>query len=88
MMKSDREHDTTENALLAGELEACRRDLCSFCVNQAGRWGPAERKARKNGKLIRWQHLFDGDKDNTARCAAAGSREREFQLRKKGSKSK
>ena len=71
------------NELLTAELETTRRELCTFCANSAGRWSPAERKARKNGRLIRWQHLFDGEKDNAALCEAWKSREREFQREKK-----
>lgn len=39
------------------ELENVRADLCSFCLSsrlKGSRYTVATRKARKNGKLIRW----------------------------------
>lgn len=63
------------------ELEAVRQDLCEFCFFAIANchYSHATRKARKNGKLIRWEHVFDGDKSNAIACLAGASREREFQ---------
>jgi hypothetical protein len=74
------------------ELEAVRRDLCQFCLastqpahdSPVPRYSAAYRKHRKNGVLIRWEHVFDGNKDNALRCLAGASREREYQAKHAG----
>lgn len=68
------------------ELEALRGDICDFCFSSAklegSRYSAAYRKHKKNGKLIRWEHVFDGNKANGIACLAGASREREYQAKK------
>lgn len=74
------------------ELEATRCDLCSFCLaatkpahdSPVSRYSAAYRKHRKNGVLVRWEHVFDGDKNNSIACVAGASREREYQAKYAG----
>lgn len=82
----------TEPLTAARELEAARLELCQFCFAAAkpahdgkpSRYSAAYRKHRKNGVLIRWEHVFDGRKDNTMACLAGASREREYQAKHAG----
>ena len=82
----------TEPLTAAQELESARVDLCQFCLaatkpahdGQPSRYSAAYRKHKKNGVLIRWEHVFDGNKSNALACLAGGSREREYQAKRAG----
>lgn len=69
------------------ELEALRGDICCFCLCsslQHARYSAAYRRHKKNGVLIRWEHVFDGNKGNALACLAGASREREYQAKRAG----